>query len=149
MSRSFIKRIFAYLEYVFEDKATRNINIGEITSKIGATSLLFVGHGIYAYSTQEKDAITVTKKYKMNRGGYTDFMIIDDKGRHFNVNNSVWYWRWDSIEHWHNIEENKKLFIIYYGWRIPVLSLFPNIIVSNKAKNIYELDLKLRTEFNT
>jgi hypothetical protein len=72
----------------------------------------------------------------MNRGGYTDFMIIDNKGRHFNVNNSLWYWKWNSIEDWHNIDEKseEKLLIKYYGWRVPLLGLFPNIMLSDRPQ---------------
>ena len=136
MSRSFLRNFFKYTEHIFEDKARRKIVAGEIALKVGVFSSFLVGHGIYAYSTEEKDAIVVTKKYKMNRNGFTDFMVIDDKGRHFNVNNSLWYWKWDSIEDWHKIEEKseEKLFIRYYGWRMPLLGIFPNIIVSNRAE---------------
>ncbi len=136
MSRSFIRGFMAHMKHFFEDKATRDVTLGEVGLRVGVTSLFIAGHGIYAYSTEEKDAITVIKKYKMNRGGYTDFMVVDDKGRHFNVNNSLWYWKWDSIEDWHNIEEKseEKLLIRYYGWRMPALGLFPNIIVSDRAK---------------
>jgi hypothetical protein len=40
--------------------------------------------------------------------GFTNFMIVDDKGRHFNVNNSVWYWKWDAIEDWTTIQVVKE-----------------------------------------
>jgi hypothetical protein len=124
------------MKNIFNNNAKRDITIVEIGFKAGVILPCIVGHGIYAYSTEEKDAITVTKKYKMNRGGYTDFMIVDNKGRHFNVNNSFWYWKWDSIEDWNNINEKseEKLLIRYYGWRIPIFGLFPNIIVSDRAK---------------
>jgi hypothetical protein len=146
MSRSFLRNFFKYTENIFEDNAKRKIVASEIALKVGALSIVLACHGIYAYSTEEKDAIVVTKKYKMNRNGFTDFMIIDDKGRHFNVNNSLWYWKWNSIEDWHNIHDKseEKLFIRYYGWRIPVLGLFPNIIVSDKAQF---LDNMSRAEF--
>ena len=57
-------------------------------------------------------------------------MIVDDKGRHFNINNSFWYWKWDAIEEWNNIQEQKEttLFVSYYGYRIPFLGLFPNLV---------------------
>ena len=57
-------------------------------------------------------------------------MVIDNKGRHFNVNNSMWYWKWDSIEDWHKIKNNNKINVKYYGLRIPVLGIFPNIVQS-------------------
>jgi hypothetical protein len=57
-------------------------------------------------------------------------MIVDNKGRHFNVNNSLWYWKWDSIEDWEKIEKDKQLLVKYYGWRSPIFGLFPNIVLS-------------------
>jgi hypothetical protein len=136
MSVSFLRNFFKCVEHIFEDNAKRNIVDGKIALKIRTLSTILVGHGIYAYSTKANDEIVVTKKYKMNRNGFTDFMIIDDKGRHFNVNNSLWYWKWDSIEDWHRIKENseEKLLIKYYGWRVPVFGLFPNITLSDKAQ---------------
>ena len=89
---------------------------------------------MFALATNKKEKIRVTKKYTYVANGYTNFMIVDDKGRHFNVNNSFWYWKWDAIEEWTNIQEQsdekKDIFIAvsYYGYRIPFLGLFPNIV---------------------
>jgi hypothetical protein len=134
MSSSFIRRFLNYSKILFAEESKSNITSIELALRFGILTTVLAGHGIYAYSTEEKDAILVTKKYKMNRNGFTDFMIIDDKGRHFNVNNSLWYWKWNSVEDWHNIEENKQLFIRYYGLRMPVIGLFPNVTLSDKAE---------------
>ena len=55
-------------------------------------------------------------------------------GKHYNVNNSLWYWKWDSIEDWHNLETNKPLTIKYYGYRVPLIGVFPNIVISDQTK---------------
>jgi hypothetical protein len=55
-------------------------------------------------------------------------MIVDTKGRHYNVNNSFWFWKWDSIEDWTNLKQDETLRVKYYGYRIPELGIFPNII---------------------
>ena len=83
---------------------------------------------IYAIFTREEKEIIVKKKYKYDRSGYTDFMVIDSNGKHYNLNNSLWYWKWDSIEDWHSIKEEQKIHTLTYGWRIPILGLFPNIV---------------------
>jgi hypothetical protein len=136
MSHSFIRIFNTFTELIFENNARRVIGKNEFAVRVGLLSTIVVGHGLYAYSTEEKESIVVTKKYKMNQHGFTQFMIIDNKGRHFNVNNSLWYWKWDSIEDWHRIEEKseEKLFIRYYGWRMPFLGIFPNITVSDNSK---------------
>jgi hypothetical protein len=41
-------------------------------------------------------------------------MIVDVYGNHYNVNNSVWYWKWNSIEDWTKISENDKVNIEYH-----------------------------------
>ena len=61
-------------------------------------------------------------------------MIIDNEGRHFNINNSLWYWKWNSIEEWHKIKEGSVIKFKYYGWRIPLFGLFPNIYMSDSDK---------------
>lgn len=91
-------------------------------------------HGYYTYNTTQNKIIKVNKKYNFTRNGFTEFMIIDNTGKHYNVNNSVWYWKWDSIEDWNNIETNKEIFIKYYGWRVPLLGLFPNVIMSSQEQ---------------
>lgn len=89
----------------------------------------------YAILTREEKEIIVKKKYKFNRSGFTEFMIIDSNGKHYNLNNSLWYWKWDSIEDWYLIEEGQKLNTLIYGWRIPIIGLFPNIVSSQYNKN--------------
>ena len=91
-------------------------------------------HCGYAISTNQKDKIIIVKKYKMVKNGFTEFMVIDNKGRHFNVNNSLWYCKWNSIEDWYNIKEGDNIRIKYYGWRVPLIGLFPNIYMSSDAK---------------
>jgi hypothetical protein len=89
----------------------------------------------YAILTKEEKEIVVKKKYKFDRSGFTEFMIIDSNDKHYNLNNSLWYWKWDSIEDWYSIHEEQKLNTLTYGWRVPILGLFPNIVSSQYNKN--------------
>lgn len=89
---------------------------------------------LYAIFTREEKEITVKKKYKFDKSGFTDFMIIDSNGKHYNLNNSLWYWKWNSIEDWHSIREEEKLNTLTYGWRVPILGIFPNIVSSQYTK---------------
>ena len=94
---------------------------------------LVCGHALYSYGTQKHNTITVANMYTYTQNARSEFMIIDDTGKHYNINNSLWYWKWDSIEDWYNLNKGDKIFIKYYGYRIPFLGLFPNIFYS---KNI-------------
>ena len=96
---------------------------------------------LYAILTREEREIIVKKKYKFDKSGFTDFMIIDSNDKHYNLNNSLWYWKWNSIEDWHLIKEEQKLDTLTYGWRVPMLGMFPNI-VSSKYNKIHDITLK-------
>jgi len=129
MSNNFF-RIFSSFSSGFL-KANKSLSNIDIATNIA--SLFIVGgvHALYAYSTNNKeDDVKITNKYKMVNYGSTQFMIVDDKGRHFNVNNSLWYWKWDSIEDWEKINKGDNLKVKYYGFRSPFLGLFPNIVSS-------------------
>jgi hypothetical protein len=77
-----------------------NITFNENNSKINIIVLLLSTslHCAYTVTTNKKEKIIIIQKYKMVKNGFTQFIIIDNKNRHFNVNNSLWYWKWDSIE---------------------------------------------------
>lgn len=87
-------------------------------------------HCLYAYGTSSVEDITIVNKYKMVNNGSTRFMIHDEKGRHYNVNNSFWYWKWDSVEDWSKMNKGDRIKVKYYGIRSPLFGLFPNIVRS-------------------
>jgi len=126
MSRSFL--------YYFKDffKSSDTFTPKQSAYILGCT---IVGHFAYALGTKTEKEITIIKKYTFTKNGYTDFMVIDSYGNHYNVNNSFWYWKWDSIEDWSSIEANKNLNMKYYGWRVPILGFFPNIVSTQNNKN--------------
>ena len=119
-------------------KFNMNVNIDGLSTYtiLGMYVLIIGGHACYAYGTAKNKIIVIDKKYKFTRNGFTEFMIIDKEGHHYNVNNSIWYWKWDSIEDWYLIKEEQKLNTLTYGWRVPILGMFPNIVSSqyNKKK---------------
>jgi hypothetical protein len=126
MSRHILYNLFPF----FKSLLKTNPNILTV---LGTSLVLTSAHGSFALATNKIEKICITKKYKYVSNGYTNFMIVDDKGRHFNVNNSFWFWKWDAIEDWTNIQlsnEKDKIFVAvsYYGYRIPFLGLFPNVV---------------------
>ena len=121
MSRHMFNNLKIFYQYYKNDRENAHI-YGPI---FGTTTLL---HLLYVASTEKKEDIYVVKKYYFTQNGYTNFMLVDNNGRHFNVNNSFWYWKWDSIEDWTNVELQEKMCVTYYGYRIPELGIFPNII---------------------
>ena len=132
MSRNILYNLLPFLKSLLN---TWSNNKPNILTLLGTTIVLTYGHGAFALATNKTEKICVKKKYKYVVNGFTNFMIVDEKGRHFNVNNSFWYWKWDAIEDWTNIQvyntnekEETTLVVSYYGYRIPFLGMFPNVV---------------------
>lgn len=94
--------------------------------------LTVVPHGMYVYGTSGEATIRVVDTYQYTCGGYTRFMIVDEDNRHFWMNNTFWYWKWDTLEDWSRVQRaaavDSRIFSIrYYGYRVPCLGVFPMI----------------------
>jgi len=113
-----------------------DINNVPLEFRLSILGIGVTGHALYAFATQKEKSIIIVKKYTYCKNGFTDFMIIDKNGNHYNVNNSFWYYKWNSIEDWSNIGVNQLFHIKYYGWRIPILGCFPNIYFSSNDQNL-------------
>lgn len=100
----------------------------------GNVSLLTI-HMLYALGTSRVEEIQVEKKYSYVDNAFSKFMIKDIHNRHYCVNNSFWYWKWDCIEDWNRIEKGDRINAVVYGWRIPILSIFPNVVSTQIWKN--------------
>jgi hypothetical protein len=94
--------------------------------------VLPVFHFGYVQTTKQTSSIVVASKYLYTYGGYTRFMLVDSTGKHYTLENSIWFWRWNSIEDWDSIPTEKPINVQYYGWRIAPLGIFPNIVASDK-----------------
>jgi len=95
-------------------------------------------HALYSFSTQKIDNILIKQLYKYNKNGNTNFMLIDNNDKHYNVNNSFWYCKWNAVEDWNKLKIGDKINIKYYGYRIPVFGIFPIIVsinIQNKPKS--------------
>ena len=126
MSRSFSFKIIFETLFDITTKDKQFSFIAKIAP--GISCLGIIGHCLYTFKTTNNKIIIVEDKYQFTRNGYTEFMIIDKNGDHYNVNNSFWYWKWNSIEDWNTISLNDCIKIKYYSMRIPMFGLFPNIV---------------------
>jgi hypothetical protein len=120
-----------FFNIIFKNLLKSNNPVVLLTTSVTMISSNF----FYAILTREEKEIIVKKKYKFDRSGFTEFMIIDSNDKHYNLNNSLWYWKWDSIEDWYSIKEEQKLNTLTYGWRLPILGMFPNIVSSQYNKS--------------
>ena len=111
-------------------KAIGKTSTGKPNIPLNATVLGVAAgiHAVYAYGTSNTEEITIVSKYQMDLHGFTKFMVHDEKGRHYAVNNSYWYWKWDSVEDWSKMYKGDRITVHYYGIRAPLFGLFPNIV---------------------
>jgi hypothetical protein len=132
MSRSFARVFNIFFKSFKPDSEPLSSEMNKFISLTLGTIAICgtLGHGVYAFETSGTKFIKIKQKYTFDRNGFTEFMIIDENNKHYNVNNSIWYWKWNSIEDWHNLETSKEISIKYYGWRVPLFGLFPNIVMS-------------------
>lgn len=130
MARSFLHTFRQFMKLLPNETHTKipiKIQLGVIGSALGC-------HACYAYGTQKTGIIHVNRSYMYTQNGGTEFMVIDQNGNHYNVNNSFWYWKWNSIEDWHKMDINDVIHIKYYGYRIPLFGMFPNIVYSRNIR---------------
>jgi len=129
MSRSILSAFATAFKFVMTtDKSCEISKKEKALAKL--TLILFpsaFAHSMYAYTTSNEKTLSIEKKYTMVRNGQTEFMVVDENGDHYNMNNSLWYFKWDSVEDWNRIPEGKKIPFRYYGYRLPMLGIFPNI----------------------
>ncbi len=97
---------------------TSEINRLMLSAKLGVA--MSAAHFCYAIGTQDDKTIVVTHKYQFVNGGTSHFMamVVDERGTHYVVNNSLWFWKWDSLEDWHalrmrNCNCKRCLYIIF------------------------------------
>jgi hypothetical protein len=140
MSRTFLHFFKDFLKTIGDE-----LNPKQAITILGCTT---TGHFAYAIGTKREKEINIVSKYKFTRNGFTEFMIIDSEGNHYNINNSFWYWKWDSIEDWSSIEANKKINTKYYGFRFPVLGIFPNIVSCQNTKKEIIIDNSLQQDLS-
>lgn len=131
MSKTFTRIFFNSLKTILlNDKRYELSDNKNIAISVTILTLFSINHLIYVHGTKNSKMCKIVKKYKMVRNGYTEFMIIDEFGNHYNVNNSLWFWKWDAVEDWNKIEIGDYINFKYYGWRIPIFGIFPNVYQS-------------------
>lgn len=130
MSRTFGRFIKPLFKILNEDKSEF---VAIAVTIIGVTTIS--AQCVYSLTTCDTKSIVVKDKLMFSREGNTEFIVKDIEDKLYNVNNSLWYWKWDSLEDWTNIQTNKKYMIKYYGWRVPLFGIFPNIVGSKCVEN--------------
>jgi hypothetical protein len=83
---------------------------------------------VYVYATRFERIITVKEKHEFSTGKYIRNTISDEEGNVYQIQSSIPLLHFREAEIWLQVEKKKKYTILAYGWRIPILGLYPNIV---------------------
>ena len=90
---------------------------------------------IYAYSTKTYKTITIKNSnyFKSSNKDYN--LILDTNNNLYQIKNSIYYLFFTAAELYQELEINKTYKITYYGYRIPILHMYPIIIDATIIKS--------------
>lgn len=87
---------------------------------------------VYSGSRFE-ETITITGKDVKNTSESSTYMVFTDKGTYC-VKDSLLFWRWDSSDMYGSLHEGGTYEIEAVGWRVPILSMYPNILEASDTE---------------
>jgi hypothetical protein len=88
---------------------------------------------VYSYFTSFEKIITVKEKDSMRTGKYGKNIISDTDGNVYTIENSIFYDFFTAMELFTKIEQNQSYKVKGFGYRIPILGVYPNIIKASKT----------------
>lgn len=93
---------------------------------------------IYVYCTHSSKVVTIKtidhKVYKDGDDVQDKYLIFTEKDGVFENTDSWFYFKWNSSDVQNSFVVGGKFKISYYGWRIPFISSYPNIIKAEKVE---------------
>jgi len=94
---------------------------------LGGTSI----KAVFQHTTVEHYKVTITDKERISVGSGEDlshkYLVFTD-GRVFENTDTLFHWKWNSSTVQSELEEGKQYSIKTYGWRVPFLSWYENIV---------------------
>jgi len=97
----------------------------------GLIAVLIIGifslSPMYAYMTDEEISCVVDSKERVVKTDSSKYLIFCEEEVLENTD-SLWYWKWNSSDFYRDIKVGEEYNLRVYGWRIPFLSLYRNII---------------------
>ncbi len=112
---------------------------------IGIPTLIIIGslftNAPYQYLTQRtlhnvliKDKQISTESQKRENVVTSTYLIYTDQGV-FRNDDAGWFLKFDSSDVYALLDKGERYDLKVYGWRIRILSMYPNIVWAKPAKN--------------
>jgi hypothetical protein len=98
---------------------------------LGLLVLVLILELIYIYCTGFKKTVTITEKQEFASGQGRNLSmnntVADSEGNVYAVRNSILALYFTAPENYLKLEKGKTYTISGYGWRVPILGMYPNI----------------------
>lgn len=90
--------------------------------------LFLIPNAAYQYLTIDTSTGIVQHKERIcDNGEACYWMVFTDQGEYIN-SDTLLHLKWDSTTLQRKIPMNEEVTFTHYGWRVPFLSMYPNII---------------------
>lgn len=96
-----------------------------ITALVVVSVLVMIPLGIK--STGEEIEIKVTDKERINELKSSKYLIFTETET-FENSDTILYLKFDSSDVYSNLKQGEEYKVLVYGWRIPFLSMYRNIV---------------------
>ena len=96
-------------------------------------ALMFTNAPYQLLTQRTLDAVTISDKQistetdKKTGNVVSTYLIYTNQGV-FRNDDARWFLKFDSSDFYGNLEKGKTYNLKVYGWRIPILSMYPNIV---------------------
>lgn len=97
---------------------------------VGILLLLLLQVG-FVYGTVDQVKLTVNKAERVTTGSgdtLSSTYLIYTNSETFQNSDSIWHWKWNSSDIHGQLKEGDVLTAKVYGWRIPFLSAYRNVV---------------------
>ena len=100
-----------------------------ITVGVAALGLVaaFGASAIYTLGTKDTAEFTVKNKERVTQGQSSKYLVYTDKGVYENTD-SLLNMKFNSSDVYNNLDVGKSYKCDVYGWRVPFMSMYQNIV---------------------
>ena len=94
---------------------------------------LFGGYIVYPLTTEDKTQFTVKRLERVNNGDSSYYLVFTKQGEVLSNTDSLVHGKFNSSTIYGELEKGNKYKANVYGWRVPFLSMYRNIISTEKV----------------
>lgn len=112
-----------------------------ISSAVVASVIGLIGtcNAAYKFGTvEELSCVTIERVENVIDGGNSKYLVFTQDNGVFENSDTFFYWKFDSIDFYSKLAKGGDFDMITYGYRVPFLSWYPNIVEATANPNCGE-----------